>query len=234
MLLLLRGDISKPRKKEIRSILAYLSEVDDINVSRRDWQMTFDRANQSYQLIIGICKLVHEGLLMTQENGAKKLREFIDDQQMHKLYEKFILEYYRKEHPELSSSASQIPWALDIPNAVMLPIMQTDITISNDTDVLIIDAKYYGHTLQRKSDHSSGTIHSGNLYQIFTYVKNKALAEPDKRVSGMLLYAKTDEAVQPSERYEMSGNAIIVQTLDLSQDFASIRAQLDEIVKSML
>ena len=43
------------------------------------------------------------------------------------------------------------------------------------------------------------TLHSGNLYQIFTYVKNKDTEFGDEphRVSGMLLYAATDEAIQP-------------------------------------
>ena len=37
--------------------------------------------------------------------------------------------------------------------------------------ILIIDAKYYSHALQTHFDVS--TINSGNIYQIFTYVKNK-------------------------------------------------------------
>ena len=38
------------------------------------------------------------------------------------------------------------------------------------------------------------TLHSGNLYQIFTYVKNWSAA-PDEVVSGMLLYEGTDDAI---------------------------------------
>ena len=49
-------------------------------------------------------------------------------------------------------------------------------------------------------------------------------------VSGMLLYARTDEAVQPNNSYKMSGNKISVRTLDLNQDFSEIAAQLNAIV----
>ena len=47
-----------------------------------------------------------------------------------------------------------------------------------------------------------------NLYQIFTYVKNKDAEFGDEphRVSGMLLYAATDKAIQPDNSYRMSGN----------------------------
>ena len=75
------------------------------------------------------------------------------------------------------------------------------------------------------------TFHSGNLYQIFTYVKNKEaqLQEKPHEVAGMLLYAKTDEDIVLDNEYRMSGNRISVKTLDLNQDFEKIRKQLDQI-----
>lgn len=93
-----------------------------------------------------------------------------------------------------------------------------------------IDAKYYTHTTQTQYD--VHTLHSGNLYQIFTYVKNKDTEFGDQphTVSGMLLYAATDEAIQPDNSYQMSGNKISVKTLDLNQDFSEIAAQLNAIV----
>ena len=77
------------------------------------------------------------------------------------------------------------------------------------------------------------TLHSGNIYQIFTYVKNKEaeLKEDSHEVAGMLLYAKTDEEILPDNEYSMSGNKISVKTLDLSGDFASIENQLYRIAK---
>ena len=76
------------------------------------------------------------------------------------------------------------------------------------------------------------TLHSGNLYQIFTYVKNKDAEFGDEphRVSGMLLYAATDKAIQPDNSYRMSDNQISAKTLDLKLDFSEIAAQLNAIV----
>ncbi len=109
--------------------------------------------------------------------------------------------------------------------------MQTDIMLTYKEKVLIIDAKYYTHTTQSQFD--THTLHSGNLYQIFTYVKNKEieLATQPHEVSGMLLYAKTDEAVLPNNSYMMSGNKISVKTLDLDCDFSDIANQLNKIVE---
>jgi 5-methylcytosine-specific restriction enzyme subunit McrC len=47
----------------------------------------------------------------------------------------------------------------------------------------------------------------------------------------MLLYAKTDETIQPDNTYQMSGNIISVKTLDLNLKFAEIAVQLNAIVK---
>ena len=71
------------------------------------------------------------------------------------------------------------------------------------------------------------------LYQIFTYVKNKEV-EVDNEVSGMLLYARTRDNIQPDHYYMMSGNKISVKTLDLNQDFEKIKKQLDSIVEDYL
>ena len=75
-----------------------------------------------------------------------------------------------------------------------------------------------------------------NLYQIFTYVKNKEIEMQgnDVEISGMLLYARTTSEIQPDSDYVMSGNRISVKTLDLNHDFKIIRNQLDNIVNSHL
>ena len=232
MELLIRSDISKPRKKELRKLLIFFSDVDSVDVHDINWRLQYNRNNQSYRMLISICYLVIKGLLQSNTTGGSKLMDFLDEQRMCRLYERFILEYYRKEHPEIKASASQIPWQLDDDFDSMLPIMQTDIMLSKGSTTLIIDAKYYGHTTQNQ--YGVNTIHSGNLYQIFTYVKNKDAAYGDQphTVSGMLLYAQTDEIVQPNHVYHMSGNKITVRTLDLNQPFSQIAAQLDGIVVS--
>ena len=160
--------------------------------------------------------------------------DFLDEQRMCRLYEKFILEYYRREWKQIHASAAQIPWQLDDDYDELLPVMQTDITLEHNKKALIIDAKYYEHSMQSQYDKRS--IISGNLYQIFTYVKNKEaqLSGQEHEVAGMLLYAKTDEGISPDNTYKMSGNRVSVRSLDLNKDFTQIREQLDNIAEEYL
>ena len=229
--LLLRFDISKARKKELRKLMVYFNDVEPIDLYTVNWNIQYNRNNQTYRLLISICYLVVKGLLQTNTDGSTRLMDFVNEQRMCRLYEKFILEYYRKEYPEITANASQIPWQLDDGIGTMLPVMQTDIMLTYEEKVLIIDAKYYAHTTQSRFD--THTLHSSNLYQLFTYVKNKEveLAAQPHEVSGMLLYAKTDETVLPNNSYMMSGNKISVKTLDLDCDFYQIAYQLNKVVE---
>lgn len=230
MELLLRYDVPKARKKELRNLLMYFKDVNTLDVHTIDWNFRFNRNNQSYQMLMSVCYLLIKGLLQTTTDGTVKLMQFIDEQRTCRLYEKFILEYYRKHYPQIKTSASQIGWALDDGISTMLPTMQSDIMLSYGDKTLIIDAKYYSHNTQVQYD--VNTLHSNNLYQIFTYVKNKAVAGGE--VSGMLLYARTDEEIQPDNEYMMSGNKISVKTLNLNCDFSEISAQLNAIADAFI
>lgn len=234
VLLLLKANITNSRKKSLRKLLLFFSDVNEIDLHFVNWNQQYNRSNQNYQMLIGMCYLVYKGLLTTQNNGTTKLMDFFDRQRMCRLYEKFLLEYYRKEHPELTANASQIAWQLDDTENQMLPRMQTDIMLSKNNNILIIDAKYYSHMTQQQ--YGIHTLHSNNLYQIFTYVKNKEfeLRNYEHTVSGMLLYAQTDEDIIPNNTYHMSGNQISVLALDLNQDFSKISRTLDDIAKNFL
>ncbi|MHC1787339.1 MAG: 5-methylcytosine-specific restriction endonuclease system specificity protein McrC [Christensenellales bacterium] len=234
VLLLLRlSKVDAEYKDTLKKEMLFFSGIDIIDPTSIRWTaIQFRRNNQTYRMLISICQLILEGLLLTYEQGEYRLASFLDEQRMCRLYEKFIFAYYTKKFPALSVNASEIKWALDDGMGTMLPTMQSDITLSYGNQVLIIDAKYYSHTTQAQYD--SHTLHSANLYQIFTYVKNKhsSLGDKTHSVSGMLLYARTDETIQPDNTYQMSGNTISVQTLDLNRQFVEIAQQLNAIAES--
>lgn len=230
MLLLRHGDVKAAYKSILKRELMFFSGVDLIAPDAVCWErIRLHRNSGAYRMPLGLCRLVLEGMLLTTEQGTYRLASFMDERGMNRLYEKFVLEFYIREHPELKVSASRIPWALDDAVDSMLPVMRTDVTLSRGNRVLIIDTKWYAQTTQVRYD--VHTLHSQNLYQIFTYVKNweAGLKGEAQKVSGMLLYARTDESVQPDGSYWMSGNQIRVRTLDLNQEFRNIAGELHDI-----
>ena len=89
--------------------------------------------------------------------------------------------------------------------------------------------KYSMGECKREGKFDKKAISNANMYQIFSYVKNMDTGNTGN-VSGMLLYAKTGEEMsEPVDTY-INGNRILVQTLDLNQEFMRICASLDSIV----
>lgn len=231
--MLLKSDASKLRKRLLRRALDFLSDVDIVNPKDIDWHNKFNRNDHTYRMLIFVCKLAIDGMIHCKDTGSLRLEDF-DEANLAHLFEHFVLEYYKREHSvTVSASSPTINWALDDDFDDMLPSMRTDITLVQNQasrNTLIIDTKFYSSNMQIHFDKQ--TIRSANLYQIFTYVKNKEieLAHTDSQVSGMLLYARTDSELQPDATYQMNGTPISIKTLDLNQPFEHIRAQLDSFI----
>lgn len=231
---LIRDDgVKTDRKTALKKILVFFDRIDLLEPFRIQWsRLHYQRNNKNYELLMNICYFVLDGMLQTTEKGDYKMASF-SDEHMARLYEKFILEYYSQRHSYLTEvKAAQVKWNLIGDNADsmirFLPVMQTDIFLRLEDRILIIDAKYYGRTLQQQYD--KYTLHSGNVYQIFTYVKNSD-KDNTGNVAGILLYAKTDEDITPDVMLNLGGNQIGAKTLDLNKDFALIAAQLDKIAE---
>ena len=129
MLLLLKSEINKEQKKAIRKLLMYFSDIEGLDIRSINWKLNYNRNNHYYKLLLSICYALINGLLQTQSQGNQKMMEFSDDQRMSKLFEKFVLEYFRKEYPDIKTSSTQTNWQLDDAYNVMLPRMQTDVVL---------------------------------------------------------------------------------------------------------
>lgn len=232
MLLLVRSeDVNTKRKRQLRSILTFFNDVDECNLRNIRWSaMCFQRNNRSYRMLMNICYFIVECSIMTTENGSKQMPTF-SDEHMNRLFERFVLNYYKRHYPSLKANADAIKWNVfedsESEGLDLLPSMQSDITLHGADHTLIIDTKYYSAMMQSQYDKKS--IHSGNLYQIFTYVKNRD-KEHLGNVSGMLLYAQTNEDIVPRVDTTIDGNRIMVRSLDLNCEFKDIQMQLNDIV----
>lgn len=237
-ILLLKSDKIKnvKIKEKLKRNIKYLGDIDTIELKRINWKLIrIEKNNISYRILMNVCYLIINGMIQTQDEGKMLLSDFIDDQRMYRLYEKFILEYYKVHFPQLRPSVRYIDWNVECgeESLALLPKMITDITLQYEGKMLIIDAKYYSNIFQRNYMNNAEKFRSNNLYQIFTYVKNADVNQTGK-VKGLLLYAKTDEDFIKSAKYNMNNNEIIVDSLNLDEDFELIKIKLNEIVQEVL
>jgi 5-methylcytosine-specific restriction enzyme subunit McrC len=225
------SEVKKERRAELKKVLPFFSNVDMLDMSSIKWTtFRFDRNTRTYQMLLYICYFISQSILLTTDAGKVKMKEFTDEH-MCRLYEKFILEYYRKHHSELHAEAGQIGWNInrELSDVCRLPIMQTDVMLHFPSRTIIIDAKYYGKILDEHFDKLS--IHTNNWNQIQAYVYNFDKGHKGN-VDGMLLYAKTQEQIVPDEKIVSNdGNVFYIKTLDLNQKFYMIEEQLEEIIQ---
>ncbi|MDP5225550.1 MULTISPECIES: 5-methylcytosine-specific restriction endonuclease system specificity protein McrC [Arthrobacter] len=231
-LLIRHGAVSRSRRVELRNFLPYFTEVRLIDPAAIQWNtLTYHRGISGYRLLLGVCELVARGLLQGQASGDAMLSAWLTDEKMHKLYERFLLNYFKVHHPELKPAASKIPWDKDearSPKDKHLPAMNTDLVLRAAGRTLIVDAKYYGNNLQ-VNRFGKETVISENLYQILSYVRNEE-TRSGSTVGGWLLNARTGAPSQPDLDVTIHGNRILANTLDLNLPWEKLRAQLENIV----
>ena len=229
-----QDNVKHAKKVALKKLMFFFSEIDVIEISSIKWNLLrFDRNSQTYQMLLYICYFILDGMLLTTESGKYKLKSF-SDEHMSKLYERFVLEFFRKHYPILNAQAAQVEWNVDKsePTLNMLPIMQTDIMLQYNDRTLIIDTKYYTHSLQYSFN--KATFHSNNLFQIFAYVMNFDKTHTGT-VDGILLYAKTDEDITPDGKQTFAdGNTIFFRTIDLNSSFNDIKSQLSLIANILI
>lgn len=208
------AEVKSKYKAELKKLILFLDEVSYIEPSEIQWsRLYYHQNNRNYEMLLNICYFILNGMLQTTTAGNYKMQAF-SDEHMHRLYEKFVLEYYKRHHQDLDEiGATEVKWNLspETDNRMIrfLPEMHTDIFLRKGKRILIIDTKYYSRIMLNRYDKL--VLNSGNLYQIFAYVKNQD-KDHTGDVSGLVLYAKTEEEIVPDCSYMMDGNRISVKT----------------------
>jgi 5-methylcytosine-specific restriction enzyme subunit McrC len=221
------------RQKLLKQRL-YFKGLEDIHFSQSLFSsLRYDRNNYQYRLLMNISELIYMGLITTEENNHISFLDFVRDKQMAKLYEKFVLNFYRHhlDGEVFNIHSPKIKWDLDEDvtkqDLSLLPEMRTDIVVENKVKhtQLIIDTKYYVKTLVSSNWTDAEKVRTGHLYQILAYVNNSNFIG---RVEGILLYPTIDEEV--NARFPIGGNNIWIRTLDLDAEWETVKESLVALV----
>ena len=228
-LLLTSNKLSSNHRNDIKRLLHPLEHINTITPTSINWSGVIQqhhRPNSEYAMLLTICRFILNGLLHTTSDGKHIANDLFSEEQLSSIYQKFVLAYFRHHYPHLHPHAPYIEWDSPLSaTSEYLPGMHTDIVLSTKNQTLIIDTKFYSKILS--THYNKDLLHSGNLYQIITYVLNMAKYAPN--VSGMLLYAKTDTNCPPPHELTILNHKFTINVLDLNQDFSHIKNQLNKI-----
>jgi 5-methylcytosine-specific restriction enzyme subunit McrC len=225
-------DLDRALRDRLLRLGRRLPEIDEVRITTLSFrQVQLHSNNRYYRFLLNVCELVHGSWLVDEQSGDYRFRDFLrDEQRMARVFQDFVLNFYRAERPDLGARAEQIAWKAQSRQdgaLTYLPRMVTDISLKRGNAKLIIDTKYYSSTLSRYYD--AETIHSGNLYQLLAYLSNVEL-QPGESVEGMLLYPVVKDELRL--RYdELQGFPVRICTVNLAREWREIRAELLSLVE---
>jgi len=167
---------------------------------------------------------------MEEKGGTTTFADFLQDTKMRSLFQKFALNFYRRERPDLAVGGEVIKWdatAETEEDWALLPQMVTDITLRSDAKTWVIDTKFYEEALTGRFD--ADRLISANLYQIFSYLRNlEKNGGQDAVAEGILLYPCS--GVELRAGYMIQGHRIRAVTVNLDNEWSEIKAELLDIV----
>ncbi|MCC8154999.1 MAG: hypothetical protein LIP01_12870 [Tannerellaceae bacterium] len=225
-------ELDKQLKQQTLFLLRMLPPVTPLRVTSQHFnQVKLNRNNRLYGFLLNVCRLIHEQVMPTEEVGVARFMDFTrDERKMAILFENFVRNFYRLEQNTYSVGRERLHWHFsyaDTTHQQYLPQMITDISLENEQDKIIIDTKYYIHTLATHFD--AEKIHSTNLYQLFSYLMNpRDQSEKARRATGILLYPTIDKEYNLEYRYQE--HPIYIRTVNLNTHWTQIAARLKEII----
>ena len=209
-----------------------LDAVSDVRLTASLFRtVQIHRNNRFYRFLLHLCRIIHENLLVNEEDGTAQFHDFREDEQkMGLVFQQFVKTFCERE-TAYRVSAPRIDWfgaegsETDLQH---LPGMQTDIVLRSLERTVIVDTKFYSSPLDTRFGVERAK--SGHLYQIFAYVTNWAAAasSDEPGPEGWLLYAAVDGDFD--YRFELVGQRIRACSINLSRRWKEIETDLRELV----
>lgn len=224
------GGLDEDSNDRLKNLTLRLHKVNDIFLTKKSFrQVQLHRNNFFYDFLMKVCELIYDNLLISKKGEGGEFKDFIQDEKiMSRIFEEFVRNFYKRHLDAFKVSRSYISWKLKPISEraeEFLPRMETDITLLSDNKKIIMDTKYYKATLSLNDK-----IHSGNLYQLFAYLKNQEIIEDSLSMNceGVLLYPTIDSNYKHIYQYE--DHKVSIRTINLNQDWKKVEADLLAIV----
>lgn len=103
-------------KQKLKKLSLYFTDIQEIDLSESAFKnLRLDRNNFHYKMLINISELIYKGLITREKGSSTTFADFLRGRQMANLYEKFVLNFYRKhlDRREYLVHTPKLQWNLD-------------------------------------------------------------------------------------------------------------------------
>ena len=226
-------------RQALRKHLVFFDGIDSVQPTKDNRRrIVFNRNNVTYKLLLSIAFMLYDNTSVNEDDGYNTFRDFFREEQMSKVFEKFILNFYacnlprdryRVHAPKINwhiSEEAQSEWG-DIFDIDTNPgDRRTDIVVEdNKTNTqIIMDAKYYEKTFVKAyMDSNEEKIRTSHLNQVRGYVLD---SEYQGSKIGVLVYPMVVNDLNKGKMFPIKGSHIIVKTINLADDWRNIEKDM--------
>ena len=226
-------------KKDLKKQRVFFSGIDSVPPTKSNRQkLIFNRNNVTYKLLINIAIMLYDNTMVNEEDGHNTFKDFFRQEQMHKVFELFILNFYKinLDRSVYRVHAPKINWHLEEDATDIWGELfdidenpgdrRTDIVLENkDLGLqLIFDAKYYKNTfVNAYMNADDEKTRTGHLNQVRGYLIDSDY-EGDRM--GALIYPMVNNDLAKGRMIPIQGSNIMVKTINLNTDWRNIENDL--------
>lgn len=226
-------------KQDLRKKSRFFNTVEEVIPSKSVRRcIVLNKNNVIYKLLLNISFMLYDNTSIDEESGNSVFKDFFRDEQMSRVFEKFILNFYAHALPreKYKVHAPKIDWHMseqavdewgDLFEIDTNPgERRTDIVIENKekNTQLIIDAKYYSKTFVKAyQDPNEERVRTSHLNQVRGYVLD---SDYSGRKIGALVYPMTNNDLKKGKVIPIQDSNIILKTINLASDWREIESDL--------
>lgn len=225
-------------RAEVRSAYRRLDGVSRIRLKRNTFgQVQLAGNRRLYLHLLTFCRLLYESAGVDDKTGNTVFHDFRRDRAtMWRLFEDFVTGFYQREQRvyRVNAKGRRITWAdqgwATADDRARVPVMEADVILESPDRRIILDTKYYADALARRPGLGTGKLHSGNLYQLLAYLRNRQANHPDgAKHDGILLYPQVGSKHLRAD-IRLEGFRIQARTVNLNQDWHLIHTEMQETI----
>lgn len=237
------NNINKKTRNYIKKQLPFFADIKEKEPTKANRvKLFFNRNNVIYKMIIQVAIMLYDNTMVNENEGNNVFKDFFREEQMQKVFEMFLLNFYKVnlDNSSYRVHAPKIDWhieedAEDIWSGLFevgkkLTDRRTDIVVENKKlkTQFIIDAKYYEHTfVNAYMNINDERVRTSHINQVRGYVLD---SEFNGFKYGALLYPMTNNDIKNGIIWDIKGSPIIVKTVNLNDNWKNIETDLLDFV----
>lgn len=234
---------TKGELKKQRTFFAGINSEPPTKTNRQ--KLVFNRNNVTYKLLINIAIMLYDNTVVNEEEGHNTFKDFFRQEQMHKVFELFILNFYKinLDRSIYRVHAPKINWHLeDSAHDIWGDLFEvednpgdrrTDIVLENNDLKLqmIFDAKYYKDTfVGAYMNNDDRRTRASHLNQVRGYLID---SDYDGKRFGALIYPMVNDELSEGRIIAIEGSPITIKTVNLNTDWRNIEKDLLDFINKI-